>query len=246
MALLASTVLPPGASDCELLRDGLLAQPANAISSLAFVVVGIAIAVLAARGHGDRKPSVVLAGCLVITGLGSVAYHGPQPAGAELMHDLSIVFVLALIALHDISLLLPGFRRVLLALTAFAIVLTGAAVLAPVLAALAADVLVPIVIAAEVLVYQRGLRPQSRREQRRKLAAVSVALCIAGGLFLLGRTGSPACDPMSLLQPHAGWHVAAAGVFALWWWLALAAKPARHDSVGIHLPTSTAVDGVDV
>ena len=229
MTLLASTVLPPGASDCELLRTGLLAQPVNAISSFVFVLVGIAIAVLAARGHGWRTRSMVLSGCLVATGLGSVAYHGPQPPGAELIHDLSIVFVLALIALHDISLLVPGFRRVLLVLTAFAVVLSGAAVLAPVLAALAADVLVPIVIVAEVLVYQRGLRPQSSHEQRRILLASSVAACIAGGLFLLGRTGSPACDPMSMLQPHSGWHVASAGVFAIWWWLSLSTNPAGEE-----------------
>jgi len=45
------------------------------------------------RGRGWRTRSLVFAGCLVATGLGSVAYHGPQPPGAELMHDLSEVRV---------------------------------------------------------------------------------------------------------------------------------------------------------
>jgi len=200
-----------------------MAQPANTISSLAFVVVGLAIAVLALRGRGWRSRSMVFAGCLVATGLGSVAYHGPQPSGAELMHDLSIVFVLALIALHDLSLLLPRFRWVLPGLAVFAIAVTGAAVFAPVLAPLAADVLVLTVIVMEVLVYRRGLHPQSKREKQRLLLVI--ALLVAGGLFISGRTDGPSCYPMSVLQPHAGWHVTAALVFGIWWWLALAASP---------------------
>jgi len=137
----------------------LLTQPANTISSLAFVVVGGVIAVLALRGRGWRTRSLVLAGCLVATGLGSVTYHGPQPPGAELVHDLSIVFVLALIALHDFSLLESPFRRVVPSLVVFASGLTGAALFAPVLAPLAAGFPVLAVIGMEVLVYRRGLRP---------------------------------------------------------------------------------------
>ena len=141
------------------------------------------------------------------------------------MHDLSIVFVLAFIALHDLSLLVPRFNRMLVTLAAVGIALTGTSLLAPVLAPLAADIAVPAVVVAEVLIYRRGLRPTPKREQRRTLLKILLVLTVAGGLFILGRTDSPACDPTSLLQPHAGWHLTAAGAFALWWRLALARTP---------------------
>jgi len=48
-----------------------------------------------------------------------------------------------------------------------------------------------------------------------------MTLLIAVVLFILGRTGGPACHPASLLQPHVGWHVAAAIAFGIWWWLAM-------------------------
>lgn len=50
---------------------------------------------------------------------------------------------------------------------------------------------------------------------------VSVVL-LAGGLvlFWLGRTGGPLCNPASLIQPHAGWHLlGAASVASLGTWL---------------------------
>jgi len=225
MLLAASTVLAPGASDCELLRPGWLAQPANTISSFAFVIAGVVVAVMVSRSGAWRARSLVYAGCLVAIGLGSVAYHGPQPPGAELVHDLSIDYVLALIALHDLSLLRPRFRRVVASFVISALTLSTAAVLVPVLAALAADVLIPLVIFAEVLVYRGGQRPQAKAEQQQLVAIIVLSMIIAGGLFARGRTGSSLCDPTSLLQLHAGWHIAAAVVFVLWWRLALVRAP---------------------
>lgn len=225
MNLLAA---PLGGSDCELLREGLMAQPANTISSFGFVAVGIAIAMLASRHQHWRARSLVLAGCLVATGLGSVAYHGPQPPRAELMHDVSIVYVLAFIALHDLSLLVPKFDRMLTALAAVAIALTGAGLVAPVVAPVAADIIVAGVIVAEALVYRQGLRTAAKRDQRRLLLTILAVFAIAGSLFVLGRTDAPTCDPTTLLQPHAAWHLAAAIAFGAWWWLAFASTHHRE------------------
>ncbi len=72
-------VLAFGGSDCELVRDAVLGQPANAVSSLAYVV---AAAYLLRRG-GPRAPAVALAA----VGVASFLYHGPMPAGAEVLHD---------------------------------------------------------------------------------------------------------------------------------------------------------------
>jgi hypothetical protein len=85
-----------GAGDCELIRvDGLLAQPVNALSALAFVAVGVWLVV--------RRRSL-LGVLTVAVGIGSFLFHGPQPAGAKWIHDVSILWLLA-------ALIVPGGRN---------------------------------------------------------------------------------------------------------------------------------------
>lgn len=88
MALLAL-----GGSDCEALRDGWLAQPANTVSSLAYVVAGAYVL----RRGGPWTPALALA--LASVGVGSVLYHGPMPPGAELVHDGAIAALVATVPL---------------------------------------------------------------------------------------------------------------------------------------------------
>jgi hypothetical protein len=133
-----------GGADCELVGGGWLAQPVNAWSSLAY---------LAAAGFvaSRRRDAVAVLGAiaLVLVGVGSFAYHGPQPGWAGPLHDASIV--------------------VLLGIVLFA-------------------------------VGRRGPPPP-----------VAVVALLAGGLlYVMGRTGAPLCSPSSVVQLHAGWHVATA------------------------------------
>ena len=74
-----------GGSDCEALTDGVLGQPVNALSSLAYVAAGAFV--LQRRG----PPGPALA--LVLVGVGSVLYHGPMPPSAGPVHDASLVAV---------------------------------------------------------------------------------------------------------------------------------------------------------
>jgi hypothetical protein len=88
-----------GGSDCERIRSGVLAQPSNAVSSLAYVAAAAVVVATARRATGPRR--LVLfgyAGALVTVGTGSVAYHGPQPAWAGWAHDGSIAVMLMLAA----------------------------------------------------------------------------------------------------------------------------------------------------
>ncbi len=78
-------LLALGGSDCEALRDGVLGQPANTLSSLAYV----AAAAYVLRRGGPPGPAAALA----LVGVGSVLYHGPMPPGAELVHDTALVAV---------------------------------------------------------------------------------------------------------------------------------------------------------
>ena len=83
-------MLALGGSDCEAVRDAVLGQPANSLSSLAYVV---AAAVVLQRG-GPRGPALGLAA----VGIGSFLYHGPMPAGADTAHNGAIVALVAVTA----------------------------------------------------------------------------------------------------------------------------------------------------
>ncbi len=54
--------------------------------------------------------------------------------------------------------------------------------------------------------------PEARRGTA--MRAALVALLVAGAAWWLGKSGSPICDPDSLLQPHALWHLLGAGSLA--------------------------------
>jgi hypothetical protein len=84
-----------GGSDCEQALAGLLAQPINALSSLAFIPAGVLTIVAAMRATGRLRLHLAVYGSALIgVGLGSFAYHGPQPAWAGRAHDGSIILAL--------------------------------------------------------------------------------------------------------------------------------------------------------
>jgi hypothetical protein len=102
-------VIRLGGSDCEQALVGLLTQPINALSSLVFVPAGILAIVAAMRATGRLRLHVALyAGALIGVGLGSFAYHGPQPTWAGRAHDGSIILALALAILLAVT---SGVRR---------------------------------------------------------------------------------------------------------------------------------------
>ncbi len=85
-----------GHSDCERIVSGALAQPVLAVTSLAYVAVGVVVLWWAVR---VRTPLAAAAGlALVAVGAGSFAFHGPQPSWAGLAHDWPIVAVGAVYA----------------------------------------------------------------------------------------------------------------------------------------------------
>jgi hypothetical protein len=79
--------------DCEAIRPGLVGQPANTVSSLAFVAAAVPIA-RAARRRG-RPAWTAVAVATAVEGLGSVAYHGPGGRWARRLHDGGLVALVA-------------------------------------------------------------------------------------------------------------------------------------------------------
>jgi hypothetical protein len=59
---------------------------------------------------------------------------------------------------------------------------------------------------------QAAWTPSRRAAYRLALAATAAGACC----WWAGRTASPWCDPDSLLQPHAAWHLLGAAALAAW------------------------------
>lgn len=88
-------------SDCERIRPGPIGQPANTVSSLAFVVAAVPIA---ARARDRRSGAwAAVAASAAFEGIGSVAYHGPGGRVAKVIHDVGLVALIASLATARLS-----------------------------------------------------------------------------------------------------------------------------------------------
>jgi hypothetical protein len=76
------------AGDCERIRPGLVGQPANTATSLAFVAAAIPLARHGRRGNPAWR---WVAAASALEGVGSVGYHGPGGRVAKAVHDLGLV-----------------------------------------------------------------------------------------------------------------------------------------------------------
>jgi hypothetical protein len=204
LAGVSSLIAAMGTSDCEAIGDAWLAQPANAWSSSAYLLAGGYLAIRhRALGPAMRATSpAVLA--LATVAVGSFLYHGPQPAWGDAVHDASIALLLGtLVRPGGATGSMPDRHRralpvVVLVAAAVVLVVSVPSSVAAVHGALAGVVAISTVRAAR----RTGVTVAAR--------VALVALTAGIVLFALGRTGGPLCQPRSLAQPHAGWHVATA------------------------------------
>ncbi len=91
---LTPTVPPLGATDCESIGEGWLAQPVGAFSSLAFVA-GAGWLWWTRGGPKAGTAATAYAAIMGSVGVGSWWFHGPQGAPAQLMHDGTIAVLVA-------------------------------------------------------------------------------------------------------------------------------------------------------
>lgn len=204
--MLSRLLFAIGESDCEEIHDGILTQPINAVTSLAFSVVGIVIIGAATRVEGhERAVRIVFGSLLVATGLGSFLFHGPQPAASQFLHDITFLATLWLLAFMNLSDTSGWWRS--LSWAGFAV---GTAAVAVMLLAFPgstnflAGALLIVLVGSDVLIHVKS------GVVGWWYTTSIVAVAIAVGLFILGRSGSPLCDPDALWQGHGGWHILAA------------------------------------
>ena len=199
------------AADCERLGDGFLAQPVNSISSLAMVAVGILV-IVSARRRSARGAIPYLGNLLIMTGIGSAAFHGlPGPTTASL-HNASLIGLLLVVAVFELS------RRVRPRWSG-----TWWWISFPIAAVLIAtqpDVTTGLSVVLAALTFGLATAPPqwskpesmaaAEPDRRTDLVAPLAILGIGFGVYLLSRTGGPLCEADSLLQGHALWHLSVA------------------------------------
>jgi hypothetical protein len=203
-----------GESDCEVIGDGALAQPVNALSSLAFSIVGVALIGWARRATGhERAVRWVLVGALVATGIGSFLYHGPQTTISNFAHDITFLVAIIVVGFANLGAGLGLTPRTVWGSVGGAAIISGVALAVfpgstNGLAALG----IAILVAGDIVLRRVG----SPGRPWYALSLVSFGLAVA--LLVAGRTGGPLCDPSAFLQPHAAWHALAAvglGLYAV-------------------------------
>lgn len=81
--------------DCETIGGTFLGQPINTLTTIAFVIAGVIV------WRSTRRRWVAAA--LVATGVGSFLFHGPMPPYAQLAHDVTLWFLVAVVAISIIA-----------------------------------------------------------------------------------------------------------------------------------------------
>ena len=208
-----------GNSDCEHIGQGLLGQPVNTLSSLAYVAVGVLLLRRALTAPESERPVLAVYAVIVAAvGFGSFVFHGPMPSWGRFAHDLSIAAVLAFVIGYDIAFARLAAPRAGLAGGA---AVAGASAVVLLASPDASNALVSALVAAAVLAEVVAARSAAGRAVARDLLRApwgwvigAVALGIGAVLNALGRTDAPLCEPDSLAQMHGVWHVLTAAL--LW------------------------------
>lgn len=197
--------------DCEAVAHPLWGQPANTVSSLAFVLVGVwLVARSLRRGVRTAWPQAALGVAAILAGIGSVAFHGPMPAVAPLLHDLGLAAIPLTIATTATARARARGPASLLLHTVPALGVAGVVLLLrPGAGNAVAAVAVLWALRTEVTAWTQGVRVWTRPSRRSAIVAVG-AFALAAPLHVFGGTGGALCDATSPWQAHAGWHVLAA------------------------------------
>lgn len=203
--MVLAPTLPLGAADCEAV-GGWLVQPVNAWSSLAYAVVGVVLITSISRApRSDRTSRAAFGVLMVATGVGSFLYHGPQPVAAGFDHDITFLAMLwFLILMNPASPYGVPQRYAWIALgfvtAAAAIVLS----VSPSSTNFLTGISVVALAASDLLLHRIG-------GINGRWYAAALLLFAASLVFnILGRSGTATCDPDSLIQFHALWHVMSA------------------------------------
>lgn len=202
-----------GASFCEAARDALVKQPANTFSNLGFVIAGLAIAAHVSR-HGAGTMSARLgtayAVLVVLLGPGSAAMHASQSVlGGHLdVYSMYLLasFVFAYAVTRLLSLSPRGFGALYVVLLAVCTVAEFTSAHVPLVMTVGNAAFAGLLLAGLVIEVALRARDTGRLDLRWGIGSAATLL-VAFVIWSMGKDGGPLCQPQSLLQPHAVWHL---------------------------------------
>lgn len=217
VTVVAAAVAGPG---CEAPGTGLLVEPVAAVSSLAFVVAGLLIVLrhhtVRRGGSGTPAPGDAAqqhlrgyASLVAAVGLGSFVQHGPNPAYADLLHDLPMLATLAFVAADSVAALRGRARTWWWWWAVPTLALVPLIIAAPRAGDLAQAGIAVVAVGATLL------RARSFPTARPAVGWAIMLLVVGGLVGTLSRAGWPLCDPRSPWQGHALWHVLAAAALVV-------------------------------
>ena len=193
----------PHSCFCEEVRSDGIRQPANSLSSLAFVLV--AAIVLFHGWRSDRVKASLFALTLAFVGIGSALYHASLSFTGQFFDVLGMYLLATLALLLSLS-RIRHLSTVTMVAAYAAINSFLAAILwiAPVYRRWIFAALLAGIIATEM---------RNRGGERRYLLQAVAAMGIAFAIWILDFTRT-LCSPASLIQGHAVWHIL--GALAAW------------------------------
>ena len=216
-----------GAQFCEAARAGWLKQPANALSNLGFVVAGLVIGWQAPRRPLRFAGLATAYACVVVLlGPASAAMHATQSALGGRLDMTSMYLVASFAAAYALT---RWWRRdrvffwqVFLLLVAACELVGLSERVVPVFQSwgnVVFGALLVVAIAVEVRLWRRGAeQPEEGRTRMAYGAAAVASIGLAFAIWNASQHGL--CDPHSLVQGHAAWHLLCALsaylLFRLW------------------------------
>lgn len=210
-----------GANFCEAPHDGWIRQPANSLSNAGFVVAGLLVAIRVGRGtpaDHTMSPSVATfyACVVVLLGPASAAMHATQSEWGGHLDMLSMYLIAGFAAswawVRWARRGTPAFVGAYVACVAACELVGLWPDPVPVVnyaGNVAFGLLLLVAVVLETRLWRRG---ETRLVFRHGIVALA-AMLVAFAIWLLSTNGW--CDPTSVLQGHAAWHLVCA-VAAYW------------------------------
>jgi hypothetical protein len=212
----------PDGCFCEAVRDQLVRQPANAVSGLAFVGIGMLILLSRRTEAADPEPvasnpirsqrihAILLGVATLVVGIGTTLYHASLTFWAQTLDVLGMYLIATFIVVYNL-----GRLSALSTAAAATIYGVGNAVLLSGLIAFPQGrrfaFAALVVLAAGLEIAARRKRTPGPRANRFRAALLVLA---AGFAIWVADITLAACSPYSWLQGHALWHLA--GAAAVW------------------------------
>jgi len=210
----------PTSPDCEAVGAGLLVEPTNALSSLAFLLAGLWIVLRSRRSDGNRVELAIFGLAVASNALGGLLLHGARTEGARWVHDQAIVAVLLFAVVFVVARF--GGRPTAWTVSVYAGALVAAGLLIAIAPTSSYAMFALLGVGAgatEAGEYRhelRALRAEGLTSRRAARLGVAALAAVAATAFFVGRTGAALCRPESAFQWHATWHVLAAIAMALY------------------------------